>query len=294
MVVTGDCGTSDHEALALRAGARRRRGGHRPPPGARGAVAPPSRSSTRTAPTIASRSRGWPRAASRSTWRPRCARGCARAATPRPAFDPRDAAGSGRAGHHRRPGAAGRREPHPGRRRACARWRRAGARACAALASVAELDAGAPIDAHDVSFRLTPRLNAPGRLGEAQLALDLLLAADDAEAERAGARRSTRSTASASASRRRSGRGALAAAERAGATRAGHRRGRRGLAPRRRRHRRRQAGRALSAARGGGRLHATGSGAGSVRTTGGFDLHRALAACAAHLEASAATPPPPA
>jgi single-stranded-DNA-specific exonuclease len=50
------------------------------------------------------------------------------------------------------------------------------------LAEIAELEAGAPIDEHVVCFRLTPRLNAPGRLGQAQLALDLLLAQDDAEA----------------------------------------------------------------------------------------------------------------
>ena len=52
----------------------------------------------------------------------------------------------------------------------------------AALAARAELLAG-PITAHDAAFRLTPRLNAAGRLGEAQLALDLLLAGD-ADAER--------------------------------------------------------------------------------------------------------------
>ena len=45
----------------------------------------------------------------------------------------------------------------------------------AALAVHAELTAG-PITAHQAAFRLTPRLNAAGRLGEAQLALDLLLA----------------------------------------------------------------------------------------------------------------------
>ena len=52
----------------------------------------------------------------------------------------------------------------------------------AALAVRAELQGG-PITAHDAAFRLTPRLNAAGRLGEAQLALDLLLAGD-ADAER--------------------------------------------------------------------------------------------------------------
>jgi single-stranded-DNA-specific exonuclease len=49
-----------------------------------------------------------------------------------------------------------------------------------ALATVAELSG--EITSSQVSFRLTPRLNAAGRLGEAQLALDLLLAPDDATA----------------------------------------------------------------------------------------------------------------
>jgi single-stranded-DNA-specific exonuclease len=53
----------------------------------------------------------------------------------------------------------------------------------AALAVQAELD-GPSISGHDVGFRLAPRLNAAGRLGEAQLALDLLLAPDARTAER--------------------------------------------------------------------------------------------------------------
>lgn len=56
-----------------------------------------------------------------------------------------------------------------------------------ALARVAEIESGAAPTTGDVTFRLTPRLNAAGRLGEAQLALDLLLAADDAEAARLAA-----------------------------------------------------------------------------------------------------------
>ncbi|HEX3697428.1 MAG TPA: single-stranded-DNA-specific exonuclease RecJ [Polyangia bacterium] len=44
-----------------------------------------------------------------------------------------------------------------------------------ALCEAANISDG-PLDAEDISFRLAPRLNAAGRLGEAQLALDVLLA----------------------------------------------------------------------------------------------------------------------
>jgi single-stranded-DNA-specific exonuclease len=50
-----------------------------------------------------------------------------------------------------------------------------------ALAAVAGLAPG-PLGTTDVSFRLAPRLNAAGRLGDAQLALDLLLSSDASEA----------------------------------------------------------------------------------------------------------------
>ncbi len=55
--------------------------------------------------------------------------------------------------------------------------------AIGALAKVSEIDER-PFTAHDVGFRLAPRLNAAGRLGEAQLSLDLLLAPDAATAAR--------------------------------------------------------------------------------------------------------------
>lgn len=62
--------------------------------------------------------------------------------------------------------------------------RRPGIRALIELAKLSEEPA---ISATQASFRLTPRLNAAGRLGDAQLALDLLLATNDAEAARLAA-----------------------------------------------------------------------------------------------------------
>ncbi len=52
------------------------------------------------------------------------------------------------------------------------------------LGELAGLEAGAPIGSIDVSFKLAPRLNAAGRLGLAQRALDLILATDEVEATR--------------------------------------------------------------------------------------------------------------
>jgi single-stranded-DNA-specific exonuclease len=55
-----------------------------------------------------------------------------------------------------------------------------------ALCTLANVPDG-PLSAEDISFRLTPRLNAAGRLGAAQLSLDLLLAATPEEAARLAA-----------------------------------------------------------------------------------------------------------
>jgi len=56
----------------------------------------------------------------------------------------------------------------------------------AALATIAGISSGA-LGTTDVSFRLAPRLNAAGRIGDSQLALDLLLASDMVEANRLAA-----------------------------------------------------------------------------------------------------------
>jgi single-stranded-DNA-specific exonuclease len=52
-----------------------------------------------------------------------------------------------------------------------------------ALLDRAKLDKGAPITGEDVSFRIAPRLNAPGRLASPDVSLQLLLAEDTVIAE---------------------------------------------------------------------------------------------------------------
>ena len=52
----------------------------------------------------------------------------------------------------------------------------------AALRSLARLRPGAPIGGRTIAFKLAPRLNAPGRLGEASVTLELLRARDPARA----------------------------------------------------------------------------------------------------------------
>jgi len=51
-----------------------------------------------------------------------------------------------------------------------------------ALMTLAEIDVAYPVVARDVAFRIAPRINAPGRLGSPELALRLLLATDPDEA----------------------------------------------------------------------------------------------------------------
>src|SRR6478609_2336008 len=51
-----------------------------------------------------------------------------------------------------------------------------------ALAGYAKIEGGSPLSARDVAFRIAPRLNAPGRLGAPDLALQLLLARSESEA----------------------------------------------------------------------------------------------------------------
>lgn len=152
------------------------------------------------------------------------------------------------------------------------------------LADLAELAPGTPIGSEQVG-RLTPRLNAPGRLGEARPALDLLLALTENEALLHGA-------AVEDANKRRQGiqaevwQAALAEAEaEAAAGKAAIVVGGEGWHP---------GVVGIIAARLVDRFarpsvvigFRDGIGRGSARTTRGFDLHRALESCREHLVVS--------
>ena len=105
LVVTCDCGSSDHERLDVLRGGGRRRRRHRPPPRARRLPCPPWRSSTRTGRGAASRTRGSPRSGWRSPSAPACAPSSGRR------IDLRRVARPGRNRDHRRRGAARRGQP---------------------------------------------------------------------------------------------------------------------------------------------------------------------------------------
>jgi single-stranded-DNA-specific exonuclease len=149
-----------------------------------------------------------------------------------------------------------------------------------ALGDIAELDPGAPIDAHVVCFRLTPRLNAPGRLGQAQRALDLLLSENDEEARRQAleidevnrARQRVQEevwmAACAEAEAQAQAPAIVVGAE-------GWHPGVVGIVAAKLVERYRRPSVVIGFRDGVGR--------GSARTTGGFDLHAALKACAIHL-----------
>ncbi|MEI9953285.1 MAG: single-stranded-DNA-specific exonuclease RecJ [Pseudomonadota bacterium] len=75
--------------------------------------------------------------------------------------------------------------------RAIGEARRPGIRA---LLELAKLDGNSPITAEDVAFRIAPRLNAPGRLGSAEIAVQLLMAKTLDEAHALGAEIEQRSS----------------------------------------------------------------------------------------------------
>lgn len=157
-------------------------------------------------------------------------------------------------------------------------FRRPGLRA---LARLAALQPGA-LTTTDVAFRLIPRLNAAGRLGEAQLALDLLLAVDESEAERHAAaldqinrerqriQEEVLGEALAQAEQQ-----VLMAALVVGAE--GWHQGVVGIIAAKLVDRYRRPAIVVGFREGQGR--------GSARTTGGFDLYQALVACREHLSA---------
>jgi single-stranded-DNA-specific exonuclease len=281
VVVTGDCGTSDHDALAV----ARERGvdvividHHQVPEGPCGAFAliNPHRPDDRFAfKGLASCGVAFYLAAALRTR----LRGRNHAAAA--AFDPRtllDLVALGTIGdlvplqdENRILVAAGLRE--------LSRRNRPGLRA---LAEIAELDPRRPLDATDVSFRLTPRLNAPGRLGEAQQALDLLLCSDREEAA-VRARQIDEINRARQSIQEEVWQAAVAVAESQGDAAAivvgeeGWHPGVVGIVAAKLVERFARPAVVVGFKDGVGR--------GSLRTTGGFHLHAALVSCAAHLQA---------
>jgi single-stranded-DNA-specific exonuclease len=147
-----------------------------------------------------------------------------------------------------------------------------------ALARVAELEDA--IGAVQASFRLCPRLNAAGRLGEAQLALDLLLAPDEATGNRLAEELDA-----VNRERQRIQELVWSAASQAAAEQAheaamvlgaeGWHHGVVGIVAAKLVERFRRPAVVVGFKDGRGR--------GSARTVGGFDLYRALAGCREHL-----------
>jgi single-stranded-DNA-specific exonuclease len=76
--------------------------------------------------------------------------------------------------------------------RAIGEGRRPGVRA---LLELAKLDGNSPITAEDVAFRIAPRLNAPGRMGSADIAVELLMAKTAEQAQALAAEIEQRSSA---------------------------------------------------------------------------------------------------
>jgi single-stranded-DNA-specific exonuclease len=281
LIVTGDCGTSDHEALA----AARERGvdvvvidHHQVPEGPCGAYAlinphrPDDRFSFKG---LASCGVAFYLAATLRT------RLKERGHPPAASFDPRsllDLVALGTIGDLVPLQAENRILVAAGLRELTAR-RRPGLRA---LADIAELDPKKVLDATDVSFRLTPRLNAPGRLGEAQHALDLLLSADSAEAT-ARAQQIDEVNRARQRIQEEVWQAAVASAEaQAGASAIvvgaeGWHPGVVGIVAAKLVERFARPAVVVGFKDGVGR--------GSLRTTNGFNLHRALVSCASHLRA---------
>ena len=200
----------------------------------------------------------------------------------------------GGARNDRRPGAAGRGEPHPGRRRPRAAVAAEAARASRALARRAELDRRPH---HGARRRLPADAAAQRRRPPGRGAAGARSAAGRRRRRRAPGGRARRPEhASGSASRSWSGRRrSRRRRRRSRRTPSPRRRRRRGLAPGRRRHHRGAPGRPVRAAGHRDRVPRRGRGGARRAPSPGVNLFEALAACARPPRpSSAATRAPPA